>query len=253
MDRKSYWATVERDHEIQNPSTPEKFGFLIEHLAIDDGCRILDVGCGKAWLLRVIAGAKAVKALGLEVNPVFAAQARQALAREDLKGSVDILEGPALSYEGTGEAFDVSLCIGASFAIGSFEDAVDWLHRRTVPGGRLAIGEPYARRLPFPPSHRGEYGCFERSLPETAEVLAKRNLELIGVIAASTDDWDHYESLHWRAARAWAQSNPTHPDRDALIEQSKRHRQNYLGFEREYLGWAIFICGTEAPQTSRST
>jgi hypothetical protein len=122
-----------------------------------------------------------------------------------------------------------------------------------VPGGRLAIGEPYARRLPFPPSHRGEYGCFERSLPETAEVLAKRNLELIGVIAASTDDWDHYESLHWRAARAWAQSNPTHPDRDALIEQSKRHRQNYLGFEREYLGWAIFICGTEAPQTSRST
>jgi hypothetical protein len=35
--------------------------------------------------------------------------------------------------------------------------------------------------------------------------------------------------------------------RDALIERSKRHRQNYLGFEREYLGWAIFIWRTEVP------
>jgi SAM-dependent methyltransferase len=247
MDRKNYWATVERDHEIQNPSTAEKLGFLIEHLAIDDGCRILDVGCGKAWLLRAIAGAKAVKALGLEVNPAFAGQARQAIARADLKGSVDIREAPALSYEGADKAFDVSLCIGASFAIGSFEDAVDWLHCRTARGGRLAIGEPYARRRPFPASHRGEYGSLERSLAETAEVLAERDLELTGLIAASTDDWDRYESLHWRAAHAWAQSNPTHPDRDALIERSQHLRQNYLEFEREYLGWAIFICRTEAP------
>lgn len=247
MDRNNYWATVERDHEIQNPSTPEKLGFLIEHLAIEDGCRILDVGCGKAWLLRTIASTKAVKAVGLEVNPSFVGQARQAIACDDLKGSVDIREAPALSYEGVERTFDVSLCIGASFAIGSFEDAVDWLRHKTAPGGCLAIGEPYARRRPFPASYRGEFGSLERSLVETAEVLATRDLELIGLIAASTDDWDRYESLHWRAAHSWAQCNPTHPDRDALIERSKQARRNYLEFERDYLGWAIFICRTKAP------
>jgi hypothetical protein len=49
--------------------------------------------------------------------------ARQAIAREPLTGRVEILEMPALSYRGESGSFDVTLCIGASFALGTFATA----------------------------------------------------------------------------------------------------------------------------------
>jgi cyclopropane fatty-acyl-phospholipid synthase-like methyltransferase len=133
-DPRDYYAIIERDHQIQNPTSAVKLSRLVDYLTIEDGHRILDVGCGKAGLLRAIARKKTVQALGLEVNAVFAAEARTAIEQAGLQGNIDIREGPALSYEDRSTVFDVTLCIGASFAIGSFEAALDWLNARTKPG-----------------------------------------------------------------------------------------------------------------------
>jgi cyclopropane fatty-acyl-phospholipid synthase-like methyltransferase len=246
VDPRDYYAIIERDHQIQNPTSAAKLSQLVDYLTIEDGHRILDVGCGKAGLLRAIARKKTVQALGLEVNAVFAAEARTAIEQAGLQGNIDIRQGPALSYEDRSTAFDVTLCIGASFAIGSFEAALGWLNARTKPGGRLAIGEPYALRKPFPAAYREEHASFERSLSETADILEATNLELTGLIAAEPDDWDHYESQRWNAAQLWAKSNATHRDRAAVLERIKRERREHLEFVRNYLGWAIFVCRTKS-------
>ena len=73
--------------------------------------------------------------MGIDINPAFAEFARQAIAREPLTGRVEILEMPALSYQGEPGRFDVTLCIRASFALGRFASAVDWLTRMTASGG----------------------------------------------------------------------------------------------------------------------
>jgi hypothetical protein len=56
-------------------------------------------------------------------------------------------------------------------------------------------------------------------------------------IRASDDDWDRYESLHWRAIEEWLAEQP-----DAVLRaQHEGYRRGYLRYERELLGWAIFV------------
>ena len=40
-------------------------------------------------------------------------------------------------------------------------------------------------------------------LTATAERFTATGLALTGIIAASEDDWDRYESPHWRAMEEW--------------------------------------------------
>jgi hypothetical protein len=57
------------------------------------------------------------------------------------------------------------------------------------------------------------------------------------MIAASDDDWDRYESLHWRAVEEWLAE---HPDEE-LNARLEERRQHYVVQRRGWLGWAIFV------------
>jgi hypothetical protein len=78
-------------------------------------------------------------------------------------------------------------------------------------------------------------------LEETVERFEASGLALTGVIAASDDDWDRYESLHWRAAEEWLAEEPDHPDADEIRARHRRRLANYIRFERKLIGWAIFV------------
>jgi hypothetical protein len=62
----------------------------------------------------------------------------------------------------------------------------------------------------------------------------------VGLIAASDDDWDRYESLHWRALEEWLAANRDDPEAAGIRERHEKNRDDYLAFERRLLGWAIF-------------
>ena len=64
---------------------------------------------------------------------------------------------------------------------------------------------------------------------------------VVSVIASSEDDWDRYETLHWRACEEWLATNPDDPDAAELGKRHLRSKHTYLRHGREYLGWAIFI------------
>jgi hypothetical protein len=67
--------------------------------------------------------------------------------------------------------------------------------------------------------------------------VVERDHDIQNPIAASEDDWDRYESLHWRAIEEWLAQ---HPGED-FRAQHERHRGDYLRFQRALLGWAIFV------------
>jgi hypothetical protein len=75
----------------------------------------------------------------------------------------------------------------------------------------------------------------------TVDRFQSGGLALTGLIAASVDDWDRYESLHWRALEEWLATNPGHEDAGAIREQHVARRRDYLRSERPRLGWAIFV------------
>ena len=58
---------------------------------------------------------------------------------------------------------------------------------------------------------------------------------------SSEDDWDNYESLHWQSVEEWAAANPAHPDREGIVSRLRESRERYLRWQRDHLGWAIFV------------
>ncbi|MBI3944983.1 MAG: class I SAM-dependent methyltransferase [Armatimonadetes bacterium] len=239
-----YWAIVERDHAFQNPTTPEKLMRLADYCQVRDGARVLDVGSGKGWLLRHWAKEWRIQGTGLEINPWFVEEARSRAAAEGVAERLTFIEGPALTFEPEPAGCDIVTCIGASFALGTTEEALDWMRRAVKPEGVLALGEVFLHRAPLPPDvleYAGDDVPTSRDLAETVAAIEARGLELTGFTAASVDDWDGYESLHWRAAREWARENPDHPGRDVVLERVRRGREGYFRWERECLGWGIFV------------
>src|SRR5271168_5256094 len=216
MNLFEFYATLERYHTIMNPTSPEKLDLATSYCAIRDGMRVLDVGCGKGWLMRRLAKRFNIQVTALETNPTFAAEARHLVAAEGLTHRVQIVEGPALDFRAEPASFDVVMCIGASFALGGFEPALDWMGHAAKRGGAIALGEVFAKELPYPPEvprgGRADLDYPERSLLTTVETMRAHGMPLRGLVEASVDDWDRYHSLHWQAGMDWALEHPGDPD-----------------------------------------
>lgn len=243
MNLFEFFATIERYHTIQNPTSEEKLDLAASYCSIRDGMRVLDVGCGKGWLMRRLAKRFDIQATALEINPIFAAEARRLAVAENLDDRIQIVEGPALDFRPEPASFDVVMCIGASFALGGFEPALDWMSRATKRGGAVALGEVFAIELPYPPrvslGARAETDYPDRSLWMTVEAMRARGMRLRGIVEASIDDWNRYHSQHMQAAIGWMLENPGHPDAAKLDDPAAMRRNMEL--DGRYLGWAIFV------------
>jgi cyclopropane fatty-acyl-phospholipid synthase-like methyltransferase len=243
MSDSDYFTIVERFHTFQNPTSEEKLDRLIAYLDLTEGARVLDVGCGKAWLLRRMAASHRIDGVGLEIRRSFLDEGKRHIERSPGVGQVTLIHGPAADYADHAGPFDIALCIGASFAIGPFEDLVRWLKPFVRAGGHFAIGDVYTKRPErrAVPAHFFSGGAI-RTLGDTVDFLEAAGLPLVGLIESSTDEWDRYESLHWQASEAWLRENPDHPERDSFRAQVRADQHEYLTDIRDILGWAIFVC-----------
>jgi hypothetical protein len=129
------------------------------------------------------------------------------------------------------------LCLGATFVWGTIADTAVALRPAARPGGFVAIGEPFWRQWPLPGAS-DDLGFV--GLDATVARLEDADLALVGIIASSQDDWDRYESLHWRAAEEWLAEHPEAPDGEELRAQHLRFRNDYF-IRRAQLGWAMFV------------
>jgi SAM-dependent methyltransferase len=237
MNPMRFHELIEADHDIQNPLSPQKLARIVDYLRILSTDRVLDVGSGKGSMLAAFVERQPREIIGLELSPVFAEAARQRLAGQ---ASVHIVEGRALDFAVEPATFDVAVCIGATFALGGLEGTLDWLARAVKSRGRIAVGEPFALR-PFTPEVSARWAEYDRTIADIGDLIAGRGLTLTGIVASSIDDWDHYESQHWRAAAAWARANPDDPDAAWLTGKMAADRAHYLAEERDAFGWAVFI------------
>lgn len=129
----------------------------------------------------------------------------------------------------------------ASFVWGGLEGTLERLVPTARPGGHVVVGEPYWRQLPLPHGfepHRDEVGLV--SLEETAAHFRAAGLDLTAIVASSEEDWDRYESLHWRSVEEWLAQNPDDPDAAEIGRMHRESRKRYLTWQRDLMGWAIF-------------
>lgn len=232
------WAVVERDHELQNPTSADKIRLLGEHLRLGPGSRVLDLASGSGGPARILARACRCHVTCVELLDEFVARARDAASAAGLQPLIDIRHRDARDMVLVDEGWDASLCLGAAFIWGHVGDAAATLAPTVPRGGHVAIGEPYWRRWPLPEG-TNDHGFV--ALEATVERFTASGLALTGIIASSEDDWDRYESLHWRALEEWLAVEPDDAEHAAIRAQHEEARRHYIAFQRAWLGWAIFV------------
>jgi SAM-dependent methyltransferase len=233
-----YYAVAERDHELQNPTSPEKIRALGERLRLGPGSRVLDIACGHGGPAVLLASTFGCRILGVERAPEFVEDARRRVAAAGLGELVEIVEGDAQAFPIEPGSFDAALCLGASFVWDGLEGTLAALAPAVPPGGLVAVGEPFWRTWPLPESIDDE-GYLP--LRETAGRFAAAGLSLVTLLASSEDDWDTYESLHWRALEEWLAAHPDDPDAGVIRARHERARDDYLSWGRALLGWGVFV------------
>lgn len=233
-----YHAVAERDHEIQNPTSPEKIRLLGERLRLGPETRVLDVASGKCGPAVILAGAFGCSITAIERAPEFLAAARERMAAAGLGDPIEIREEDAAQAELGHSRYDVAMCLGASFVWGGLEGTLAALAPAVQDGGAVVVGEPYWRRWPLPDGI-DDQGFVP--LAETAGRFEAAGLSVETMIVSSEDDWDRYETLHWPAVQDWLAANPDDPDAPEIRRIHERARSDYLNWSRDLLGWAIFV------------
>jgi SAM-dependent methyltransferase len=235
-----YFTVAERDHEIQNPTSEQKLRLLGERLGLGPGSRVLDVASGRGGPAILLAETFGCRIEGIEIAPEFHAAAVHRAAAAGVESLVSFRLADASIEELPADAFDVAMCLGASFVWGGLAGTLDALEPVVRPGGHVVVGEPYWRRWPLPPDYEEAYEPVT-TLEGTVAILESGGLAAVSVIASSEDDWDRYETLHWRAVERWLAANPGDPDAPDIRSRHERYKRSYLRHGRDYLGWAIFV------------
>jgi precorrin-6B methylase 2 len=236
-----WYAVIESRHELQNPTSPEKIRLLGSYLGLGPGSQVLDLAAGRGGPALALASSYGCRITCIEQASEFASAARDRIAEAGLTQLIEVVEADARDFGVEPERYDAVLCLGASFVWGGLDGALSAMTPSACRGGFVVIGEPYWRRWPLPEDCELEPGEDFVTLAETVERLEAANLELVGLLASTVDDWDRYESLHWLTLENWLRENPDDPDAAAFREQGRRYRERYLLWQREFLGWAIFV------------
>jgi SAM-dependent methyltransferase len=234
LNHQDYWAIAEADIEIQNPVTDRKLRLLDDYCDIRDGLKVLDVGCGKAWVMRQWAERYDIEGTGLETNPAFLDFARN---RPPRRGSISYVEGPAEAFVPEPASYDVVLCLGATFALGGFVQAVEWMVGAAKPGAAIVVGDLTLKHRPTVQTHQ--------HLPldpvELAAVVQRHGAEVSAMISASDADFERYASHHRHATVRWALHNKTHRDHADVVDKSAADWSYYIRTIRPMLGWSIVV------------
>jgi len=75
----------------------------------------------------------------------------------------------------------------------------------------------------------------------TVVIFETSGLPVVSVIASSEDDWDRYETLHWRTVERWLAAHAHDPAAPEIRSRHECHKHTYLRYGRELLGWAMLV------------
>jgi SAM-dependent methyltransferase len=243
MDRWKYFAITHADHVICNPLSEAKVDELVGLFDLPAGGRVLDIGSGKAEILARICERYDVRGVGVDLSPQFVAEARTRVAARGLTARVDLREEDGASYRDEPGSFDLAMCMGASWVYGGYSGTLRALAAFVREGGLVVVGEPFWKRQP-PVEYlaasgfaEAAFGTHESNVANGVEV----GLTPLYAMVSNDDDWDRYQGLQWRAAELYAARNPGDADVPDLLARQRASRDLYLRWERDLLGWAVYV------------
>lgn len=238
-----FWSIRSASSEIENPISPERLESVAEAARPQPGMKVLDVGCGKAWLLRCWAAAHQVTGIGLELNPHYVAEGRRLTAAQGLCDRITLIEGPALDFNAEPASYDVVFCLGATSALGEHGAALPRLCQALKADGALVIGIAYRREV-VQTRHAA-------ALPTLREIIVEiegNGLEITTFLESSRAEWDAFRSRQFADGDDWLRANRDHPDWAQVAAQLRTARARYFDWQRDEMQWSLFVTRPRAAQ-----
>jgi SAM-dependent methyltransferase len=244
MDMWKYFGVTHTDHTVMNPMSLAKIKELIDLLRLPDGGRVLDVACGKAEFLCLVAERYEVTGTGIDLSPVTYEEARKNVSARKLTDRIELLNMDGGKYEpDRPETLDMASCIGGSWIYQGHRGTLEALSKMVRPGGLVLVGEPFWKSPPDPEYLRLTEQEAESYGSHASNVQTGVDLGLTFLYSAvsTEDDWDRYEGLQWQAAERYVAAYPDDPDVEALLGTVHKNRDAYLRWGRDCLGWALYL------------
>lgn len=236
-----FHAVVEREHELQNPTSPEKIELLGRRLRLGAESQVLDVASGRAGPAIVLARAFGCRITCVERADEFHEAALQRVRDAGLEALIELVHADAREFPLAPGGYDAALCLGASFVWNGLAGTLAALEPAVQPRGFVVVGEPYWRTWPLPEAFQPDPGEDFVTLAETVRRLEAVRLDPVTVIDSSLDDWDRYETLQWLAGEEWLHEQAGEPGAEEIRARLHHHRERYLRWMRDVLGWAIVV------------
>jgi SAM-dependent methyltransferase len=242
-DQLRFTTIAHRDHVFLSPLSGPKVDQVLSMLELPQGARVLDVGCGKGEMLVRLAGRCGARGVGVDVNPVFLADARQRAGSRAPLASLAFHEQPACDFTAEPGSFDAVLCVGSTEAYGGYHDALHELAGLVRSHGRVLIGERFWRRRPHPDYLAALDLELDDLLDHPRNVRAGEEAGLVPICTAvsTEDEWERYEGLYARAVEEHAAGRPDDPEAESLWTRIRRHREAWEHWGRDTLGFGLYV------------
>ncbi|MCK5264063.1 MAG: class I SAM-dependent methyltransferase [Candidatus Thorarchaeota archaeon] len=244
MDKWKYYDITHKHHVLCNPMSEEKLDRFCHLLKLPRGYRVLDIACGKGEVLVGLAEKYGISGVGVDLSPFCIKDCKDKHLERVPDTELVFIEMDGAKYQPiSGEQFDVSMCLGASWVFENHVGTLQALKHMTKSGGLVIVGEPFWLKEPTTEYLEATSMTREsfRSHEENVSLGEEMGLTCLYTIVSNKDDWDHYETLQWWAVDDYIKSHRDDPDNKELLDRIRKAKEIYLKWGRDTLSWAIYI------------
>lgn len=244
MDRVRFSTIAHANRAFCAPVSVATFDCLTDWPNLRAGDTVLDLGCGKAAMLLRLIERFGVIATGVDTNEVFLAEARSTAQARGLRlDQLRLLHCDAGGPLPGASEHALVLCIGATYALGGFQAALDRIRFLVRPGGCAILGEVFWQQ---PPDDEylvvlGASRTDLQSHPQNLADIVAAGWEIQTAAVSSLAEWDDYEDDYAQNVVDWLAAHPDDPEAPAFRERIRTWRAAYLQYGRETLGFALYL------------
>ncbi|MGB0952711.1 MAG: SAM-dependent methyltransferase [Planctomycetota bacterium] len=228
---------------LWNPLEEAVLAETLEALPLTSDSRVLDIGCGKGRLLLDILQRFGGSGVGVDPHPEAIAAALVDAEERGLTQQVQFLQENFEAERHAAAPFDLTLCLGASQALGTLEEAIPQLHHLLAPQGLLLLADGYWQSTPSA-DYLSFLGCSESELHTFDALQAHLQAQGFDVLRAhetSVDAWDRYEDAYADNLFQFLEQHPDDPDATYFRERITAWRDAYRNLGRGVLGFGLFL------------
>jgi len=222
------------------PIGTEPLDAAVALLALPQGGRVLDIGCGSGEVLARCARRFGAGGVGVDKSEFAIARSRERL--ESYAG-FELLERDASELSFDEGSFDAVIWLGGPYLGGDFETTLRTLKTWARPGGSVLVGHgfwiqpppiPYLEATGLDPAEFGTHG-------DILTLATQLGFTTLFTRRSTRDEWDTFEGrIHYNVERH-AMSNPDNPDPQGRLEQRRQWFVAQQRWGRETMGFGLYL------------